>query len=146
MLHFGIEKLEYKVRFDKSCYYPFTLSEERKHTKLLFGACFGLWWHNNSISISFKPSETKLDKIDIYRYIFSDEFEENKCIGSLDIEKEYTLKLMFDHYNNSYVIQAISDSDHQQVINYSKQYKYPYIPFGYSIKKNHGSKILLERQ
>lgn len=146
MLHFGIEKLEYKIRFDRSCYYPYTLNEERKHTKLLFGACFGLWWFNNSISISFKPSENKLDKIELFRYIFADEFEENKCIGSLDIEKDYTLKMTFDRYNNLYIIQVYPEGGSQPIINFSKQYKYPSFAFGYSIKKDYGTKVLLEKK
>lgn len=145
MIHFGLSKLEFKVKFDKSCYYPFTFSEERKHTKILFGACFGLWWYNNSISLSFRPSENKLDKMDLFRYIFSDEFEENKYIGSLDIEREYTIRLIFERYNNVYRIQVFSDMENEPVINFCKQYKYPVFPFGYIIKRTYG-KILLERK
>ena len=146
MIHIGLEKLEYKVRFLKSCYYPFSFSDERRDTKILFGACFGIWLYNNSIRIAFRPSENRLDMIDLFRVVYSDGFEEIKHIGNVEIEKDYTIKVIFEHYNNVYRIQVASEDKFLPQLNICKNFKYPSIPLGYTIKKNHGDKIFLERQ
>lgn len=146
MIHLGIEKLEYKVRFDPSCYYPFTFSEERRNTKILFGTCFGLWWWTHSISIARRPSENQIDKMDLFSHTYWSGFKEEEYTGSIDIEKNYTLKLIFQKHNNVYRIQAFSEKESKPVINSCTHYKYPLIPFGYSIHRTYGDKILLEKK
>ena len=146
MIHFGIEKLEYLVRFDKSCYYPFSFSEERRHTKILFGACFGFRWNNNSISIARRPSENKLDKIDLFACTYSGGWSNEEYAGSLDIEREYVLKLIFEKKNKVYRIHAFAEKENKPAVNYLTNYKYPIISFGYSIQRTYGNKILLEKR
>lgn len=146
MIAFGIEKLTYEVKFDKSYYYPFSFSDERRKTKVLFGACFGLLVCNDSIRVTCRPSETQLDKVDLFRYVYSDGFEEKKYIGSIDTERTYVIKLIFEHYNKVYRIQVFSQDSIEPVINICRTYKYPILPLGYTIKKEHGNQILLERK
>lgn len=145
MIHLGIEELEYKVRFDKSCYYPFTFNEERRHTKILFGACFWSWW-SNSISISRRPSDSRLDKIDLFAHTYSNGWNNEEFAGSIDIEKNYTLKIIFEKENSVFRIRAFAEKENKPIINFCTHYKYPIIPFGYSIKRTYGDKIVLEKR
>lgn len=145
MLHLGIEELEYKVRFGESCYYPFTFSEERRHTKILFGACFGWWWAD-SISIARRPSESKLDKIDLFAYTYCNGWNKEEYAGSIDIEKDYRLKIIFEKENSVYRIQAIQEKESKPIINFCTHYKYPILPFGCTIKRTYGDKIVLEKR
>ena len=145
MFHFRIEQLEYKVKFDSSCYYPITFNEERRHTKILFGACFGWWW-TNSISIAHRPNDSKLDKIDLFAYTYSNGWNNEEYAGSIDIEKNYRLRLVFERQNHAYRIQALSENETKPAVNFLTHYKYPIISFGYSIQRTYGSKILLEQK
>lgn len=146
MLHLGIEELKYAVRFDSSCYYPISFTSEYKHTKILFGACFGFWWWNNSISISRRPSENRLDKMDLFAHTYSNGFKKEEYIGCIDIEKKAIIKLLFEKQNKIFRIQAFEFAGSAQIINHCTYYKYPLYPFGYTLKRTYGSKIVLERQ
>lgn len=146
MLHFGIEELGYLVKFDSSCYYPISFNSERRHTKILFGASFGFWWWNNSISISRRPSQHKLDKIDLFVCTYSNGFKKEEYAGSIDIEKQYDIKLIFQKQDNIYRIRAYEANQRKPVFNICNHYEYPLSPIGYTIKRTHGNKIFIQNR
>lgn len=145
MFHIGIGKLKYLVKFHSSCYYPFSFSEERTHTKILFGASFGWWWEN-SISISQRPSHTKIDKIDLFTCTYKNGIKFEDFIGSVNIEENYLIKLIFDKHNLIYRVQVFPHQQAHSIINSCIPYKYPAMDFGWTINRNQGKKIVLEKQ
>lgn len=144
MLHFGLNTLQYVVKFDSSCYYPFNLSKERRNTKVLFGASFGFFGYN-SISIARRPSEDRIDKIDLFAYTYSNGFKTEEYVGSIDIEKKYVLKLTFDNDKKIFRVQAREYEDATLWINFKNHYAYPFFRIGYTMEKTYGDKILLEK-
>lgn len=144
MIHLGLKKLEYEVRFDKSAYYPFVLSEERTQTKLLFGVCFGFWWWENSISLAYRPSETKIDKIDLFAYAYNRGYKSVVYAGQVDIEKKLFIKLLFPVSKNRYTIQVADEED--TILDFADYHVYPFLLAGYSIKRNYQDKVFLKRK
>lgn len=146
MIHFGIERLEYNVIFNNSCYYPIPFTQESKYAKILFGLSFGFWWWRNSISISIKPSENRLDKIDLFAVTYSRGFKNEAYAGSIDIEKNVIIRLTLDKENNVFRIQAFEPKTYFWIINFCTHYKYPKLNSGYTIKRTYGDKITFVRK
>lgn len=144
MIHLGLKKLEYEITFNKSSYYPFTFNEERTQTKILFGACFGFWWWQNSISLAYRPSETKLDKIDLFAYAYNRGYKSIVYAGQVDIEKKLKIKLYFPIDKNRYGIQV--NDDEGNLLEFSDYHVYPFLLAGYEIKRNHQDKVFLKRK
>lgn len=144
MLHLGLNILQYVVKFDSSCYYPYTLDKERRNTKVLFGASFGFFRYN-SISIARRPSEDRIDKMDLFAYTYSNGFKAEEYVGSVDIEKRHLLKLAFEKNNKIFRLQAFEYDQAIRIVNFSTHYAYPLCRIGYTIAKTYGDKILMQK-
>lgn len=139
MIHFGLKRLTYIVKFDSSCYYPITFEE--KKTKVLFGMSYGLF-NVNSIGVAWRPSE-RLEQIDLFSHVNSNGTNLISYIGTIDANKNYPIKIKHEEKYNMYWIRVL-DADRVH-ISYSSDFKYPMFKFGYIVTKKQDNKIFLKR-
>lgn len=141
MLHLGTHKVEHNVRFNKSAYYPVTFNEDRKHTQILFGASFGLWWKHDSVSVAQRPSDRNIDKIDLFGYTYERGHFVEDYAGSVDIEKDYNIILQFHTWSKTYKIKVYEMNELKPCLDFYAHYKYPWLRAGYTLKNKAGDKV-----
>lgn len=148
MLHFGLNQLSYSIRFDNSCYYPFSFSEERRNTKHLCGASFGYNFKSDSISIARRPSESQLEKIDLFAHIYNGGKFNEDYVGSIDTNKFYLILMKFEDDNNNYRIKIYDERTGEKKYHHMSYFRYPLFKWGYTKERlyGQGSNIILERQ
>lgn len=83
------KRFSYNVVFHRNCKYILN-SEDQEDINKLYGVCFGLNPHNNSMRFGWNYS-IELDKINLYSYCYINGKREYKFLCSVDVDKEYTL-------------------------------------------------------
>lgn len=140
MIHFGLEKLLFKINFNSSCYYPITF-EEKEADPLLFMK-FGLF--GRSISISWKPS-SRLERIDLFTEVNLHGMQWSHYIGSVNIDTNYILKIKLERKFGMYWVRILSDNTSSPYISISAQFKFPRAKWGFIKECNKHNNILFKR-
>lgn len=141
MIHLGLNRLTYIVKFDASCYYPITF--EKPNTKILFGMSFGLF-SSNSISVAWRASD-RLEQIDLFAYINMNGVNSLHYIGAIETNKAYAIKIKREKKYNLSWIRIFDAETGQNHISFSTHFKCPIIKIGYTVARKYNHKILLER-
>lgn len=143
-IHFGIDQLAYFVKFDKS-YYSIWQNFSKDEPELLFGASFGIW-KRNSISIYSRSSLHYFDKVDLFavRYNYWKK-SDNEYIGSVDTDKQLTIRIIFDRKKDIFRIRVRDHETHSGKINFFTHFFYPLNKWGF-IRKTTYDDISIERE
>jgi len=91
-IHLGKTREEYIVKFDESCLYEALDWED--DTNKLVGWSYG-FHHKNSIRVGWRPSRTKIGKIEISLYTYDSGIRNILYVGMIDVNKEYKMILEY---------------------------------------------------
>jgi len=143
MLHLGLKTLSYKVRFDNTCSYPVSFVNG-KNTKLLFGITYG-WLRNSSVSVAWRPKEESVGKIALFAHTYMNGVESMDYAGTIETDKTYFVKIKRERKHDIYWLEVFEEGIKNKAINFSTYFKYPFLKIGYTLRRTHGYKILMER-
>jgi hypothetical protein len=111
LLHYNLNEVRYKIKFDEACWYPREKVEYTGVNKLC-GLGFGLNHHSNSIRIGWQPDFENVNVILLYAYWYDSEGEgdyqkEYICSVQPSVEFSAGIKLLEDKYEvsvNEYMV------------------------------------------
>jgi len=131
MIHFGVRDLSYSVKFNESGY----KYGEQKYIKM-----FSVSFLNNSITIKYKPSITKIDAFDLFSIEKQRGYKTQNHFATLHAGREYVIKMSFIKRKQIFTID-LSEANNLKYI-YSNPFSYPNLSVGFiSQKKNNDIKI-----
>lgn len=146
MIHFGLSKLSYEIKFDAKCYHPISLEGKKTSTKFIAGVSFGYLWKQNSISIAWRPSYTHL-KIDLFAYVFNKGKFFEDYVGSIEMDKPHLVIMKFDGDTNNYRIKIYDEERGEKKYHHMSYFRYPLFKWGYTKERLCGqNNIILEKQ
>jgi hypothetical protein len=139
-LYFGKKKVSYRFRFSDQCYYPIIDSDDYDINKL-FG--FAYWTlrklpphHYNSIRIGWRPARNRINKIDLFLYLYNKGERIMILFPMVDTGKDYIMEINTggELTNSDKSITFKLKDDNEQLIHYqSCDFVFPKFRWGYNL-------------
>ena len=141
MIHFGLKRLNYIIKFDISCYYPITF--EKKNNRILLKVIYGLFGQN-FIGVSWRPSD-RLEQIDLFCETSRGSIETTSFIGTIQTNRPYAIKIKRETIYNLCWVRVFDTETGNVVLSFSTHYKFPIVKAGYIVERKRKHKIILKR-
>lgn len=128
MIHFGIKELSYSVKFSGNGY----KYGDQKYKKL-----FSVSFWNNSITIKFKPSNTKIDAFDLFSVEKQSGYKCSNHFATLHAGRDYIIKLKFSKSRKIFSINVAEDRGNESY--YGNVFNFPFRPLsaGFVLNKKY---------
>ena len=136
-IHFGKKTIQRIVKFNDNCYYPLVLDNDWNIHRL-FGLSYGLP-KNNSINIGWRPSESKLDKIDLFAILFKNGIRDVHYFHSVDTNETHVVKFKV---NTDFTLASFYVFDIQsgeKLCNHMEYYRIPFFSIGFILNQKNES-------
>ena len=127
-IHFRKTKIQRIVKFTDTCYYPLIIDNDWNINRL-FGLSYGLVKYN-SVSIGWRPSESKLDKIDLFGIIYKNGLRDVHYFYSITTNQHFALKIKVHTENELVSFYVFNTETGDSMSNFMESYKIPLIPIG----------------
>lgn len=141
MIHFGKKIIQRAVKFTDSCYYPIVVDDDWNINRL-FGLSFGIFAEfRNSINVGWRPSETKIDKIDLFAVTYKNKRREVNFFSSIDTKESYVIKIKLDNEHPIAAFQIFNIDNGNKIANFMTYFKLPIVRYGYVLNPRIENKL-----
>lgn len=137
-IHFGKTEIQREIKFDDSCYYHITTDEDWTINRLI-GLSYGYHKHN-SISIGWRPSEKRLDKIDLFAIIYYRGVRTADYFHTIPINEPFAVKIKVNEEHPLISFRVFEIESGEKIANFMCNYQMPLFKLGYILNPKIKSK------